>query len=220
MVDNIYRIALPTTFSGRSLVASGKGSPHFGRRAVARRWPAARWTTLYWGMKFDAAPTARRRTLEAAQRYRGLTFTDRGEILLDVSNVKNGRVTLSQRGQGLSLLPETISGIQPAGWMAIFLDEVALGFDFLVTIPSGRGPCMCLAEEKIRINDKYSRAEISISKEQIKAIVDCIVEPWLANCSPAHSEDSRIQTHGQSQEIAAPKAQASQVKPGPVADLS
>ena len=65
-------------------------------------------------MKFDAAPTARRRTIEAAQRYRGLTFTDRGEILLDVSNVKNGRVTLSQRGQGLSLLPETILGIQQA----------------------------------------------------------------------------------------------------------
>ena len=175
-------------------------------------------------MKFDAAPTARRRALEAAQRYRGLTFTDRGEILLDVSNVKNGRVTLSQRGQGLSLLPETILGIQQA-WQDgdIPLDgksrwesSTFSGYDSEVDVVH----CVCLAEEKIRINDKCSRAEISISKEQIKAIVDCIVEPWLANCSPAHSEVSRTQTHGRSQEIAAPKAQASQVKPGPVADLS
>ena len=54
-------------------------------------------------MKFDGDPIARRRAMEAAQRYRGLTFTDRGEITLDVSNVNNGRVAVSQRGQEVAM---------------------------------------------------------------------------------------------------------------------
>lgn len=175
-------------------------------------------------MKFDAVPSARRRTLEKAQRYRGLTFTDRGEILLDVSNVKNGRVTLSQSRQRLSLLPETIFSINQA-WLA-------------GDIPSdGKAPwecstfsahdsevddvrCVRLGKEQMRVSDKRGSAEISISREQLKRIVDCIVEPWLANFSQVTSEVSRGHPRSPSNEIAAPQPQASQARRVSVADLS
>src|ERR1035441_10804803 len=65
-------------------------------------------------MNFGSDQAARRRVLEAGQPYRGLTFTDRGKVLLDVGSVQNGRVTLSQRGQSIRLLPETLSGIHRA----------------------------------------------------------------------------------------------------------
>src|ERR1035441_10991305 len=65
-------------------------------------------------MKFGSDQAARRRVLEAGQPYRGLTFTDRGIVLLDVGSVQDGRVTLSQRGLSMRLLPETLSGIHRA----------------------------------------------------------------------------------------------------------
>ena len=43
-----------------------------------------------------------------------MTFTDRGKLLLDVGSVQDGRVTLSQRGLSMCLLPETLSGIHRA----------------------------------------------------------------------------------------------------------
>jgi hypothetical protein len=175
-------------------------------------------------MKFDGDPAALRHALEAAQPYRGLTFTDRGDLVLDVSNVKNGRVTLSQRGQRVSLLPESILGIQQA-WHAgnIPLNgtppwEISTFSAYDSEVDEVH--CLCLAEEKIRISDRRNRAEISISKEQLEAIVDCIAEPWLANFPPAPSEVSPSQTHGRSDEIASPRAQATQGKRVPVADLS
>ena len=65
-------------------------------------------------MKFGSDQAARRRVLEAGQQYRGMTFTDRGKLLLDVGSVQDGRVTLSQHGQSIRLLPETLSGIHRA----------------------------------------------------------------------------------------------------------
>src|ERR1035438_10500431 len=65
-------------------------------------------------MKFGSDQAARRRVLEAGQQYRGMTFTDRGKLLLDVGSVQDGRVTLSQHGRSMSLLPETLSGIHRA----------------------------------------------------------------------------------------------------------
>ena len=62
-------------------------------------------------MTFGSDQAARRRVLEAGQQYRGMTFTDRGDLLLDVGSVQDGRVTLSQRGQSVSLFPETLSSI-------------------------------------------------------------------------------------------------------------
>ena len=175
-------------------------------------------------MKFDADPIARRRALEAAQCYRGLTFTDRGEIMLDVSNVKNGRVTLSQRGQLVNLLPETLLGIHQA-W-----DDGEIS-------PDGNAPwecstfsahdsmvddvrCVPFTQEQIRIIDKRSQTEVSVSREQLKGVVDCIVEPWLANSTPATSEASDTQTRVRNDESPSPQAQANQSKPVPVADLS
>ena len=65
-------------------------------------------------MKFGSDQAARRRVLEAGQQYRGMTFTDRGKLLLDVGSVQDGRVTLSQHGRSIRLLPETLSGIHRA----------------------------------------------------------------------------------------------------------
>jgi hypothetical protein len=164
-------------------------------------------------MKFDGDPIARRRALEAAQRYRGLTFTDRGEILLDVGNVRNGRVTLSQRGQRVSLLPETIFSIHQA-WQdgdvplegeAPWEGSTFSAYDSEVD----EVRCVCHAKEQIRITDKRSHTEVCISREQLKDVVDCIVEPWLAK-SPT--------TRGRSAEVSSPRA--SQDKSVPVVGLS
>ena len=175
-------------------------------------------------MKLEADPIARRRVLEAAQRYRGLTFTDRGEILLDVSNVKNGRVALSQHGHRLSLLPETIFSIHQAwrdgdiptdgkpSWEVSTFSAYDSEADKMC--------CVCLDKEQVRITDKRSHTEVSVTREQLKRTVDCIVEPWLAGVSPAPSEVSHTQTPDRRDEIAPPQAHASQGKPVPVVDLS
>lgn len=166
-------------------------------------------------MKFDGDPVARRRALEAAQHYRGLTFTDRGEILLDVGNVRNGRVTLSQRGQVSKLLPETIFSIHQAWQDGDILTDGNAPWECSTfsacdsEVDEVR--CVCHANEQIRITDKRGDIEVCVSREQLKDIVDCIVEPWLAK-SPT--------TRSRSDEIASPQAQASQSRPVPVADLS
>lgn len=173
-------------------------------------------------MKFDAAPTARRRALEAAQRYRGLTFTDRGEILLDVRNVENGRVTFSQRNQRLKLLPETVFSIHQAWKNGDVPWDGTEPWDCSTFSPHDSEVdevrCMCRDTEQIHLYDKRSGAGVSISKEQIKAIVECIIEPWLANFPPASSEVSSVQTQGRNGEIGPAKAPASHGNP--VADLS
>ncbi len=169
---------------------------------------------LYCGMKFDAALLAQRRTLEAAQHYRGLMFTDRGEILLDVSNIKDGRVTLSQNSQRLKLLPETIFSLHQA-WRDgdIPLDGKTPWECSTFSAHDSEADevrCARLGNEHIRISNKSSKAEVSISREQLTRIVDCIVEPWLADFSSADARN----------EIATSQPQANESKPSPFADLS
>lgn len=71
--------------------------------------------------------------------------------------------------------------------------------------------CVYLCKEQIRITDKRAHTEVCISREQLKEIVDCIVEPWLVKYPT---------TRGRSAEVSSPQAQASQGKPVPVVDLS
>lgn len=169
---------------------------------------------LYWGMKLDARRPARRRALEQAQRYRGITFTDRGEILLNVSNVKDGRVTLAQRGRRLSLLPETILSIHQA-WMDgdIPLDGTEpWECSTFSTQDSEADDVRCLPVDKDRvcISDKRQNSEVSISRDQLKSVVECIVEPWLANVPSEPLENQTPST----------QPQASQSKSIPLVDLS
>jgi len=174
-------------------------------------------------MKFDADPIARRRVLEAAQRYRGLTFTDRGEILLDVGNVKNGRVILSQRGQMVKLLPETIFSIHQA-WRDGDIPRDGKTSWAGSTFSAGDSEvdevdCVCHTKEQIRISDKRSHTEVSVSREQLKHVVDCIVGPWLANAPSANAEASLTQLSGRSDEGALRQSETNRGKPSPVADL-
>lgn len=165
-------------------------------------------------MKFDAPPPARRRALEEAQRYRGITFTDRGEILLNASNVKDGRVTLSQGGQRLSLLPETIFSIQQA-WKDgdIPLDGIAPWECSTFSAQDSEADevrCLSVDKDRLRVSDKRQNTEILISRDQIKSVVECIVEPWLAKVSSERLENSTPST----------RPQANQSKSIPVVDLS
>src|ERR1035441_6889951 len=116
-------------------------------------------------MKFGSDQAARRRVLEAGQSYRGLTFTDRGIVLLDVGSVQDGRVTLSQRGLSMRLLPETLSGIHRA-WQdgdipldgkddwecSTFSPEVA---------DADEVRCVCSSEDHLLITDKRSEEHTS-----------------------------------------------------------
>lgn len=166
-------------------------------------------------MKFDGDPIARRRALEAAQRYRGLTFTDRGEILLDVGNVRNGRVTLSQCGQRVSLLPETIFSIHQAwqdGDVPLEGESPWEGSTFSAhdsEVDEVR--CVCVGKEQIRITDKRGHTEVCVSREQLKDVLDCIVKPWLVK-SPT--------TRDRSADVSPPQARASQGNPVPAVGLS
>ena len=166
-------------------------------------------------MKFDGDPIARRRALEAAQRYRGLTFTDRGEILLDVGNVRNGRVTLSQCGRRVSLLPETIFSIHQAwqdGDVPLEGESPWEGSTFSAhDYEVDEVCCVCVGKEQIRITDIRGHTEVCVSREQLKDVVDCIVKPWLVK-SPT--------TRGRSAEVSSPQVRASQGKPVPVVGLS
>ncbi|ODU24112.1 MAG: hypothetical protein ABS95_02345 [Verrucomicrobia bacterium SCN 57-15] len=168
-------------------------------------------------MKFDAAPPTRNRALEAAQRYRGITFTDRGEILLDVGNVKDGRVRLSQSGQRLSLLPETIFSIHQAWKDGDIPVNGTVPWECSTFSPQSSEVdeirCSPLDEEHLRVSDKCSNAAVSISRDQLKSVVECIVEPWLANFPSGLAK-------GAGHEIASPPQQANKSQPVPLADLS
>lgn len=169
---------------------------------------------LYWGMKLDARPPARRRALEEAQRYRGLTFTDRGEILLDVSNVKNGRVTLSQGGHRLSLLPETIFSIHQAWKDGDIPPDGIVPWECSTfsaqDSEADEVRCLLVDQDRLRVSDKLQNTELSISRDQLKSVVECIVEPWLANFPSERLEN----------QTPSAQSQASQSKSIPVVDLS
>lgn len=200
--EHSVAILLPAMFSGRSLWTDVE-SPHGSTPRAA----------LYWGMHFDAPVPARRRALEEAQRYRGITFTDRGEILLNASNVKDGRVTLSQGGQRLSLLPETIFSIHQA-WKDgdIPLDGIVPWECSTFSAQDSEADevrCLSVDKDGLLVSDKRRNTEISISMDQLKSVVECIVEPWLANFP---SERLGNQTPSA-------QPQASQSKSIPVVDL-
>ena len=152
-------------------------------------------------MKFGSDQAARRRVLEARQPYRGLTFTDRGIVLLDVGSVQDGRVTLSQRGLSMRLLPETLSGIHRAwqdgdipldgkdNWeCSTFSPEVA---------DADEVRCVCSSEDHLLITDKISQTVVSVPREQLNLVVERIVDPWLSGFSPSSSAAPLAQSAGE-----------------------
>jgi len=129
-----------------------------------------------------------------------MTFTDRGKLLLDVGSVRDGRIRLSQRGQAMRLLPETLSGIHQA-WQDgdIPLD----GTDDWECSTFSPGPsavdevrCVCPSKDQLVVTDKVSQTVISVTREQLKLVVERIVDPWLASFSPASSAAPPAQSAG------------------------
>ncbi len=152
-------------------------------------------------MNFGSDQAARRRVLEAGQPYRGLTFTDRGKVLLDVGSVQDGRVTLSQRGLSMRLLPETLSGIHRA-WQDgdIPLDGEdnweCSTFSPAVSDADQVG-CVCSSKDRLLITNKISQSAVSVTREQLNVVVERIVDPWLASFSPSHPAAPLAQSAGE-----------------------
>ena len=152
-------------------------------------------------MKFGSDQAARRRVLEVGQQYRGMTFTDRGKLLLDVGSVQDGRATLSQRGLSMRLLPETLSGIHRA-WQAGDIpldgkdDWECSTFSPGVSDADQVG-CVCCSDEQMLIINKISQTVISVTREQLNLVVERIVDPWLARFSPSHPTGPRAQSAGE-----------------------
>ena len=151
-------------------------------------------------MKFGSNQTARRRIRESGQHYRGMTFTDRGKLLLDVGAVRDGRIRLSQRGQTMHLLPETLSGLHQA-WQDgnIPLDgkddwECSTFSPGVSAVDEVR--CICPSNDRLVITDKTSQTVLSVTREQLKLVVERIVDPWLAGFSPANSAARPTQSAG------------------------
>lgn len=120
-----------------------------------------------------------------------MTFTDRGKLLLDVGSVRDGRIRLSQRGHAIRLLPETLSGIRQA-WQDgnIPLDgegdwESSTFSPSVSAVDEVR--CVCPSKDQLVITDKTSQTVVSVTREQLKLLVERIVDPWLASFSPANS---------------------------------
>jgi hypothetical protein len=151
-------------------------------------------------VKFGSKQTVRRRIRESGQHYRGMTFTDRGKLLLDVG-VRDGRIRLSQRGQTMRLLPETLSGLYQA-WQD---GNIPLGgkddWECSTFSPSVSAVdevrCVCPSKDQLVITDKTSHTVVSVTREQLKLVVERIVDPWLASLSPANSDDPPAQSAGE-----------------------
>lgn len=145
-------------------------------------------------MKFGGdSAAARQKSLEARQRYRGLTFTDRGEILLDVTRVKTGRITVSQKNCRLNLLPETLMAIHQArreGQIPMPAKDPWRGLIFGRQNQSDQVECVLSGQEELRVCVPDSGGSVLISGAQLDDIVRCIVEPWLKLCAAEPSSDS------------------------------
>ena len=142
-------------------------------------------------MTFGSDQAARRRVLEAAQQYRGMTFTDRGDLLLDVESVQDGRVTLSQRGRSVSLFPETLSSIHRA-WQDGDIPRDGKDNWECSTFSPGVSDvdeirCVCSSKDLLLITNKISQTVVSVTREQLTLVVERIVDPWLASFSPSGS---------------------------------
>ena len=170
-------------------------------------------------MKFGSDQAARRRVLEAGQQYRGMTFTDRGDTLLDVGSVQDGRVTLSQHGRSVSLLPETLSSIHRA-WQDgdIPLDgkdnRECSTFSPAVSDADQVG-CVCSSKDQLLITNKISQTAVSVTREQLNVVVERIVDPWLASFSPSHPTAPPAQSAGEG-----PRRNLDPPKPAPPLELS
>jgi len=127
-----------------------------------------------------------------------MTFTDRGKLLLDVGAVRDGRIRLSQRGRTMRLLPETLSGLHQA-WQD---GNIPLGgkddWECSTFSPGVSAVdevrCICPSKDQLVITDKTSRTVVSVTREQLKRVVECIVDPWLASFSFANSDEPPAQS--------------------------
>jgi hypothetical protein len=152
-------------------------------------------------MTFGSDQAARRRVLEAGQQYRGMTFTDRGDLLLDVGSVQDGRVTLSQRGQSVSLFPETLSSIHRA-WQDGDIPRDGKDNWECSTFSPGVSDvdeirCVRSSKDQLLITNKISQTVVSVTREQITLVVERIVDPWLASFSPSSSAAPLAQSAGE-----------------------
>ena len=140
----------------------------------------------------EADELARRRALESGLPYRGLTFTEKGCVLLDVDGIKEGRLCLRQNETQLKLLPETLLGIQSAWregdipdsedapWTISTFSAYDPEKDDLRVYRTRRGDSICLA-------DSGAGTRIVMTAKQLDAIVEALVDPWmnqLAKASP------------------------------------
>ena len=170
-------------------------------------------------MKFGSDQAARRRVLEVGQQYRGMPFTDRGDLLLDVGSVQDGRVTLSQHGRSMRLLPETLSSIHRA-WQDgdIPLDgkdnwECSTFSPSVSDVDEIR--CICPSKDQLLITNKISQTVVSVTREQLNVVVERIVDPWLASFSPSHPTAPPAQSAGEG-----PRRNLDSPKPAPPLELS
>ncbi|MGO8931700.1 MAG: hypothetical protein ACLQU3_33005 [Limisphaerales bacterium] len=170
-------------------------------------------------MKFGSDQAARRRVLEAGQQYRGVTFTDRGDLLLDVGSVQDGRVILSQHGRSIRLLPETLSSIHRA-WRDgdIPLDgndnwECSTFSPGVADVDEIR--CICPSKDQLLVTNKISQTVVSVTREQLNVVVERIVDPWLASFSPSHPAAAPAQSAGEG-----PRRNLDSPKPAPPLELS
>jgi hypothetical protein len=171
-------------------------------------------------MKFGSDQAARRRVLEAGQQYRGMTFTDRGKVLLDVGSVQDGRVTLSQRGLSMRLLPETLSGIHRAWQDGDIPLDGKDNWECSTFSPgvsdADQVGCVCPSKDELLITNKISQTVVSVTREQLNLVVERIVDPWLASFSPSSSSVAPpAQSAGEG-----PRRNLDSPKPAPPLDLS
>ena len=148
-----------------------------------------------------------------------MTFTDRGKLLLDVGSVQDGRVTLSQHGRSIRLLPETLSSIHRAwqdgdipldgkdNWECSTFSPGVSDVDEI--------SCICPTKDQLLITNKISQTVVSVTREQLKLVVERIVDPWLASFSPSHPTGPRAQSAGEG-----PRRNLDSPKPAPPLELS
>ena len=130
-----------------------------------------------------------------------MTFTDRGKLLLDVGSVQDGRATLSQHGRSIRLLPETLSSIHRAwqdgdipldgkdNWECSTFSPGVSDVDEI--------SCICPTQAQLLITNKISQTVVSVTREQLKLVVERIVDPWLASFSPSHPAAATAQSAGE-----------------------
>ena len=93
----------------------------------------------------------------------------------------------------MRLLPETLSGLHQA-WQdgKIPLDgkddwECSTFSPGVSTVDEVR--CICPSKDQLVITDKTSQTVVSVNREQLKLVVERIVDPWLAGFTFARSDD-------------------------------